>query len=125
MITFFINISSILVGMFSKLSLRYVLGETRSLSILLSVMLAKTSSVDISGLIGAVPLLTKLSFIVLSDFVNHASPSSGILKIASIFVPNSSSLLSKYRYDGILTIEVASSVSATLTRISGADVVND
>ena len=111
--------------MFFKLSFRYVLGETRSLSILLSVMLAYTSSVDISGLIGAVPLLTKLSFIVLSDFENHASPSSGILKIASIFVPNSSSLLSKYRYDGILTIEVASSESATLTRISGADVVND
>ena len=76
-------------------------------------------------LAGGVPLLTKLSLIVLSDLENHASPSSGILKIASIFVPNSSSLLSKYKYDGIRTIDVASSESATLTTISGDDVVND
>ena len=66
------------------------------------------------GVIGAVLDLIRFNFDILDVLSNHASPDSGILNRLVSLLSNCSTLFSKYKNDGNLTV-VASSVSATVT----------
>ena len=67
------------------------------------------------GVIGAVLDLIRFNFDILDVLSNHASPDSGILNRFVSLLSNCSTLFSKYKNDGNLTVVVASSVSAIVT----------
>ena len=103
---------------FPKLSLIYVLGFTKSLNILLSLILNPIwSKLDTIGWTGALFDLSNESLYMFEDDSNQASPLFGILNKLDITLSNFSNLFSKYKNDGILTDDVASSELSVFTKL--------
>ena len=122
-VIFFTNMSLILLGRLLNCNLMNVLGFTRSLRKLFTVLCTRRSVLfPISGISGDVVALTSSSFCILSLRLNHASPVAGMLNRLLKFDSSCSSLFSRYKNDGIRTVVYVSSVSIILTRTSVDDV---
>src|SRR5574344_1424101 len=109
-----------LSGRLSILIFRNVFGLTRSFRKLLSFIEAYTLPVESTGEIGAELDFTIFNLYMSDDLLNQASPDSGIENRLLKLLSSCSILDSRYKNDGILTVVVASSESATFTTISEA-----